>query len=665
MTQNKQQVNKIFQVFEADDGLIYRLYVRNEPQVKIADIDVRGANGASVLKRAVFLDSEDNAPVRLLSLLVDHECHTPTVTLRGKRLTTLSKLDYHKLAFARDFRMVNPAIDGRYREWVDAHPTTRGLAQTDLCLQPLISVIVPLFNTPIPYLRDMLDSVLSQTYDNWELVLINASPQNEDMAQTLSSYSDPKIKLIKIEKNLGIAGNTNIGIKAAAGDYIAFFDHDDVLDQNALLEYAATINDDPSVDLLYCDEDNFEENVTKSHSPLFKPDFNLDLLYSHNYVVHMLAVSRRVIEKVELSPDYVSGAQDYDMTLKAFEVARSIRHIPKVLYHWRIHAGSTNGGVMDSKPYAIEAGRRTLEDHFARRGISCTVTPSSYINCVYDIGYIPRENDDITVVIPYSSEKNLNEVIASLRSCHSSKNVKVIAVGPEACCADNSIETISWNSVFDFTGMLRKALDQVSSARIVVCSELIRFNDEKCIEQLCAILDRPEVGIAGAKLFSFDGLVQHAGMCLNENGAPIAINQNFTAKMGGGYLGLAECCCDYSAVTPDCFAMHTDDLKAALADANKAQGNAPSFMYAVCNSLRQAGKLIVVSPQSVATVVLPSQQESARLPAPRINRVKDVLANPAVSYASGYPQLNIARDEKKETDAFIRDIFLRKLHLKR
>ena len=111
--------------------------------------------------------------------------------------------------------------------------------------------------------------------------------------------------------------------------------------------------------------------------------------------------------------------------------------------------------------------------------------------------------------------------------------------------------------------------------------------------------------------------------------------------------------------------MHTDDLKAALADANKAQGNAPSFMYAVCNSLRQAGKLIVVSPQSVATVVLPSQQESARLPAPRINRVKDVLANPAVSYASGYPQLNIARDEKKETDAFIRDIFLRKLHLKR
>ena len=110
MTQNKQQVNKIFQVFEADDGLIYRLYVRNEPQVKIADIDVRGANGASVLKRAVFLDSEDNAPVRLLSLLVDHECHTPTVTLRGKRLTTLSKLDYHKLAFARDFRMVNPCL---------------------------------------------------------------------------------------------------------------------------------------------------------------------------------------------------------------------------------------------------------------------------------------------------------------------------------------------------------------------------------------------------------------------------------------------------------------------------------------------------------------------------------------------------------------------------
>lgn len=665
MTQHKQQVNKIFQVFGADDGLIYRLYVRNEPQVIISDIDVKGSNGASVLKRAVFLDSEDSAPVRLLSLLVDRECRTPTVTLRGKRLATLNKLDYHKLAFARDFRMVNPAIDGRYREWVDAHPTSRGLAQADLKLQPLISVIVPLFNTPIPYLKDMLDSVFSQTYGNWELVLINASPQNEDMAQTLSGYSDPRIKLTRIEKNLGIAGNTNIGIKAAAGDYIAFFDHDDVLDQNALLEYAAVINDDPSVDLLYCDEDNFEEDVTKSHSPLFKPDFNLDLLYSHNYVVHMLAVSRRVIEKVELSPDYVSGAQDYDMTLKAFEVARSIRHIPKVLYHWRIHPGSTNGGVMNSKPYAIEAGRRALEDHFARRGISCTVTPSSYINCVYDIDYIPRETDGITVVIPYSSEKNLNETIASLRSCQSSKNVKVIAVGPKTDHVDNSTEFISWDSAFDFVDMLSRALGRVRTSRLVVCSEFIRFNDEKCIEQLCAILDRPEVGVAGAKLFSFDGLVQHAGLCLDENGVPIAINQNFTAKMGGGYLGLAECCCDYSAVVPDCFAMRTDDLKAALTDANKVQGNAQSFMCAVCNSLRKVGKLILVSPQSVATVALPSQQDSTKLPAPRTGQVQDVLANPAVSYASGYPQLNIARDEKKETDAFIRDIFLRKLHLKR
>lgn len=660
MSRTNYALGKVFQAFEAPDGAIFRLPVSNSPKLNLEDLSAIDNMGVSVLKRAVFLDDERDSEVRWVSLLLPVSCHAFKVMRNGKTIASLSKLEYHELIFSRDFRMVNPAIDGRYREWVETHPTGGGIDQSGFAIRPLFSVIVPLFNTPLPYLKDMLDSVLAQTYAKWELILVNASPANQGMLDVLKSYEDSRIKTVVVEKNLGIAGNTNIGIKHAAGDYIAFFDHDDVLDKNALLEYANAVNECPSVDLLYCDEDNFEEDVEKSHSPLLKPGFNLDLLYSHNYIVHMLTVSRHVIQNVELSPDYVSGAQDYDLTLKAWEVARAIRHIPSILYHWRIHPGSTNGGVMDSKPYAIEAGRRALEDHFKRRGIKCGVTASSYINCVYDVSYEGFDPSNVTLLIPFASEDKLKSLISSLGAQNDSATPGILAIGPQLHEDIPNVDAVLWTKPFDQLEMLKIALSSVTTAQIVVCNENVRFNGTGCIEELAAVLQRCEVGASSAKLFYNDGLVQHAGLALSNDNRLMPINQNFTARMGGGYLGMAECSCDYPSVSPSCFCMWRCDLVSALtATAQKESPDALMTHLAV--QQQSKGKLLTVLPQATARISIAPQQAGESIKVNTTGLTTEILYNPAVTYSRGYPQLSVPKNEKKELREHMVRIALRKL----
>lgn len=276
--------------------------------------------------------------------------------------------------------------DHNYAGWFIAHrPTPRELENQIInqpATAPLLSIVVPIFKPPLAFLSACVSSMLAQTYKNWELILVNASPDDSKTVSYLSNITDSRIIILNLEGNRGIAGNTNAGIAASSGAYIGFIDQDDVIEPNALYEYALAIMEKPDTDLLYCDEDNFNSTLNNVYSPLFKPPFNPDLLFGHNYVIHLLMISRHAYSQVTPSPDYTSGAQDYDLTLKIAEVARRIVHIPKVLYHWRQHAGSTNAGNMAAKPYAEEAGKRALEDCFARRQIRAKVsiakTPAVY-----------------------------------------------------------------------------------------------------------------------------------------------------------------------------------------------------------------------------------------------------------------------------------------------
>lgn len=261
----------------------------------------------------------------------------------------------------------NASVDENYSAWLQKRREALS-SKPAPSNGPLMSIVTPAFKTPPAFLRKMIDSILSQSYGNWELVIVNASPDDEDMRRVFDEYSDPRIKVIETPENLGITGNTNLGLARCTGEYVSFYDHDDTVEPYALAEYVRRINDsDVKPGLLYCDEDNIDENDTPS-LPLLKPDYNEDFLLSNDYILHWLTVRRDLLNKVELSGKDVEGAQDYDMTFKIAELGQPVIHIPEVLYHWRIHSGSTAGDPAQ-KTYTQNAGTKAIKNHFARLGI--------------------------------------------------------------------------------------------------------------------------------------------------------------------------------------------------------------------------------------------------------------------------------------------------------
>lgn len=261
----------------------------------------------------------------------------------------------------------NASVDENYPAWLQKRREVLSSKPTPSD-GPLMSIVTPAYKTPPAFLRKMIDSIISQSYGNWELVIVNASPDDEDMRGVFNEYADPRIKVIETPENLGITGNTNLGIAHCTGDYVSFYDHDDTVEPYALAEYVRRINDsDVKPGLLYCDEDNIDENDVPS-LPLLKPDYNEDFLLSNNYIIHWLTVRHDLLKKIELSGKDVEGAQDYDMTFKIAELDQPIVHIPEVLYHWRIHSGSTAGNPAQ-KSYAQDAGAKAIQDHLNRLGM--------------------------------------------------------------------------------------------------------------------------------------------------------------------------------------------------------------------------------------------------------------------------------------------------------
>ncbi len=239
---------------------------------------------------------------------------------------------------------------------------------TSPAFQGLISVVVPTYHTAPEYLRELVESVQRQTYPNWELILADAS-SDDSVEREVVTYADVRIRYIRLEKNGGIARNTNWALEHATGEYVGLLDHDDVLTEDALYEMALAIGEGKKagieVKLLYSDEDKCNGDRTEYYEPNFKEKFNLDLLLSNNYICHFLVVESALIKELGFRPAY-DGAQDYDLVLRAAgcltdNAEQQIVHVPKVLYHWRCHTGSTAENPQ-SKQYAYEAGCRALQD---------------------------------------------------------------------------------------------------------------------------------------------------------------------------------------------------------------------------------------------------------------------------------------------------------------
>lgn len=335
-------------------------------------------------------------------------------------------------------RLDRNALEKEYQNWLlagrPADSEKELQREHHFSYEPLISVVVPIYRTPEVFLREMIESVLSQTYGRLELCLADGSGEDSSAERIVRAYAqqDSRIKYKKLPENLGIAGNTNAAMEMASGDYLSLLDHDDLLEEHALFEIVRWLQEHPDTDLLYTDEDKVTFDSGTFFQPHFKPDFNLDLLRSNNYICHFLVVKRELAGKAGGYRAAYDGAQDYDFILRCSEQARSIGHIPQVLYHWRCHAASTAADP-ENKAYACDAGKRAVEAHLERMGVNGKVesmdNPGFY-RVSYDLLSVPKVSIVLLDVAGISALRRFVKVMGRNRT-YTNLEILVLLDTPE------------------------------------------------------------------------------------------------------------------------------------------------------------------------------------------------------------------------------------------
>lgn len=502
--------------------------------------------------------------------------------------------------------------DPRYEEWLrNNRPTPFELDRqrvTRFPTMPVFSIVVPLFNTPVPFFTDLLGSVRSQTYGIWELLLVNASPDNAELSSIAlaATKDDKRVRLITLDSNEGISLNTNAGIAEAQGDFICFLDHDDLLEPDALFEYAKAINEQPDTDLLYCDEDKLVEGSRHIH-PYFKPDFSIDLLRNNNYVCHFLSVRRTLLDLFPPNTSEFDGAQDHNLILNASEHARHIHHVSRILYHWRICETSTAGNAAD-KPYATIAGIKAVKAHLERLGIPANVESSSR-PFTYQVTYdVPKDRPLVSILIPNKDHVDyLKNCIESIVEKTTYDNLEIIIIennstepetfeyyeGLTSSSQPLTIRIVTWDQPFNFSAIINHGVKHASGDYLLLLNNDTSVITPNWIEILLGIASRKEVGMVGVKLLYPDDTIQHAGVCFDGQKA----EHQFVnlPRRGAGYFCLADAPRDLSAVTAACAMTKRDVFE-------KTGGFDEAFAVAYndvdyCLTLRKLGYLIVYTPE--------------------------------------------------------------------
>ncbi len=474
---------------------------------------------------------------------------------------------------------------------------------------PLMSIVIPMYKTPEKYLVELIDSIVAQTYSNWELCLADGSPDEALGAFINKKYPrESRIRYQHLSDNLGISENTNAAIAMAKGDFIVLSDHDDTLAPNAMYEMAKAIVSDDTIDVIYTDEDKISMDSKEYFEPSFKPDFNLDYLCSVNYICHLFAFSRAIYEKVGAFDKKYDGAQDHDFILRCCEAARHVYHVPKALYHWRSHAASTAMSA-ESKLYAFDAGKEAVQAHYNRAGIPATVEQDTFYG-TYRTIYHWDEKPLVSIIIPNKDHiDDLDKCIRSIDERSTYKNIEFVIVEnnstePETFAYYDRLKKRSDVQVVNYTtpGFNFSAINNCGAAAAHGDYYLLLNNDieiisEGFITELVDICQRPEVGICGALLYYPDNTVQHAGVVMGIGGIA---GHTFVGleRSEPGYMFRAVVTQDLSAVTAAALMVRKDvfDQVGGLTEDLAVAFNDVDF----CMKVRDAGYLVVYNPHAEA-----------------------------------------------------------------
>ena len=441
------------------------------------------------------------------------------------------------------------------------------------------SVVVPTYQTPENFLRQMIESVLGQTFCRVELVLADGSKDDsvEKIAREYAA-SDSRIKYQRLTENKGISENTNEGLAMATGDYIGLLDHDDILELHALYEMRMAIAKNPEADVLYSDEDKVSFDLTHYFEPHFKPDFNLDLLRSNNYICHFLVFKRELLEKVGGFRSEYDGAQDFDLVLRLTEKANCIVHIPKVLYHWRSHEASTATNPM-SKLYAYESGRRAVEAHLKRCGESGIVTDTRFYG-FYQTTYKRKEKLSADLVFC---------------GCEGLENKKILSNFSRDNHRQNTGNVIYYENGFN-KFVINSSEQKLENKVLIFADASLCEVNASGLEQLAVNCLRSGVGMAGGRILSGKGELLYGRMEPDATGklvhADAGLPKGFT-----GYFHKSILQQNTEGVAYRLFAIRRDLYETWNPESLKT---AEESMEQLCSFVKQSGYRISYVPEATA-----------------------------------------------------------------
>jgi O-antigen biosynthesis protein len=491
-----------------------------------------------------------------------------------------------------------------YQKWFEQHRANgqdlermRDEART-FASRPLISIITPVFDTPVSRLEEAVQSVLAQAYENWELLMIDDGSTDPDLLRALLHIAgrDQRIVLANLGKHGGISAASNRGLELARGDWITFLDHDDVIEPDALFQIVKALQMHSDVDLIYSDEDKLGENGFEA--PLFKPDWSPDFFLSYNYVGHLTAVRRDLVQKAGGFRSQFDSAQDYDLFFRVTELTGRIHHIPRVLYHWR-RSESSSAISVRQKPEQLDASRRAIEDHLKRRNEMAHVAVD-WRTHAFRVRRELSEPTKISIIIPNShGDESLERCVESLTTKTDYPNYEILIVqsdssqGAPPCLSRFPPRLLQFSGAPNDSVTKNYGANESDAPWLLFLDGAVEIVDREWLTIMAEHVQRPEVGAVGARLLNPSGTVEHAGIVVGVNGTAQPAFRGFPAEHPGTnrQLQVTRNC---SAVSSACMLTRREvfhqaggfdgGLSGALADVD------------LCLKIRRANHLIVYTP---------------------------------------------------------------------
>ncbi|MEP6699109.1 MAG: glycosyltransferase family 2 protein [Verrucomicrobiota bacterium] len=500
-----------------------------------------------------------------------------------------------------------PAISANeYQAWFETHRVQDGEIMglrreaSSFAYRPCISIITPVFNTPVQWLTECVESVIAQAYERWELILIDDDSTEPETLRILPELAarDSRITLTKVETRAGISAASNRGIALAEGDWVGFLDHDDLLEPDALFQNVKWLQDHRDAEMIYSDEDKLTE--LGLDSPIFKPDWSPDFFLSCNYLCHFTLIRRAMLQQVGRLHSEFDGAQDYDLFLRVCEQTKRIDHIPRVLYHWRRSDASTADNIR-RKPGSLETGRRALEEHLKRCDQPGHVTVD-WRTHAYCLKRELSEAEKISIIIPVRDRVGLLErCLASLTSKTTYVPYEIVIVDNDSRSAEaqeyfagSPHRVLRYSGPFNYSAINNFAVAQTDSPWLLFLNNDTEVIEGEWLTIMAEHLQRDEVGAVGARLLYPDDTVQHAGIVVGVGGIAEHAFRGLPAEAPGVCRQL-QVTRNYSAVTGACLLTR----RAVFDEVDGFDEERLPVTFSdvdLCLKMRRAGYLIVYTP---------------------------------------------------------------------